>query len=323
MKVSELLEKRRENWNELEILCRQMANRRKKTLGADKIVRFAALYRGACADLALADSYQLPPNTVEYLHGLVAKAHNQLYRNKEQRFNRFMDLLLVKTPQKILNDQCVQFMFVLFWGLFIISGILAYNDTMWPSYAEDVLGEDHIRQMTASFENFGDFRWDQNALRTSNYIYHNASIGLYCFAYSTLIVPGVIWTCFNAVFLGGSFGVMFRPDAGEAGIHFRNFVTAHGPFELTAIVLSASAGLRIGVSWMFTRGYTRVSALVRAGKEAMPIAICAVVLFALAAFIEGFISPSTWLLWEVKASIALISSTLLTFYFVVLGYPRN
>jgi len=77
MKVAELLELRRRNWQQLEQLCSQMENQRKRTMGAPAVARFAALYRAACADLALADSYQLPPNTDQYLHRLVGRAHNQ------------------------------------------------------------------------------------------------------------------------------------------------------------------------------------------------------------------------------------------------------
>ena len=86
MKVAELLNLRRKNWQELEGLCARLANRRAATLRAEEVSRFAALYRAACADLALADAYQLPPNTVQYLHLLVGRAHNQLYRTRRFAF---------------------------------------------------------------------------------------------------------------------------------------------------------------------------------------------------------------------------------------------
>ena len=71
MKVAEFLTHRREHWQELEQLCLQFESRRIRTLGPAAVDRFASLYRAACADLALADSYQLPPNAVQYLHRLV------------------------------------------------------------------------------------------------------------------------------------------------------------------------------------------------------------------------------------------------------------
>ena len=133
MKVAELLETRRKNWQELERLCGQLQGRRKRDVMPDVIIRFADLYRGACADLALADAYQLPPNTVQYLHLLVGRAHNQLYRSRPFDLATWGNLLLHDVPQAIFKDRCVQLAFVLFWGVFILSALLAYNKEIWPS----------------------------------------------------------------------------------------------------------------------------------------------------------------------------------------------
>jgi uncharacterized membrane protein SpoIIM required for sporulation len=134
-------------------------------------------------------------------------------------------------------------------------------------------------------------------------------------------VPGLLVTMFNAISLGAAFGYMARPDV-EAGANFFEFVTAHGPFELTAIVLSAGAGLRLGLSWMMTGGLSRGSALRQAGRQVMPVVGAAMVMFFLAALIEGFLSPSA-APYPVKIGVALFSTTLLTIYFIVLGFPNS
>jgi uncharacterized membrane protein SpoIIM required for sporulation len=102
-------------------------------------------------------------------------------------------------------------------------------------------------------------------------------------------------------------------------------VTAHGPFELTAIILSAAAGLRLGISWLSTGGLTRTSSLIKAGRDTLPIALAATVMFVIAASIEGFISPTPeeYLPWWAKGLVAVVSCGALAFYFVVLGYPRS
>ena len=322
MKVADLLEQRRKQWQELERLCEQAQSRRKKKMGPEMVSRFAALYRSACADLALADSYQLPPNTVRYLHRLVGRAHNQLYRSREFNYGSWGQLLLVDAPQRIFSDRCVQICFCLFWGCFILSAFLAYSGNIWPSYAEDMLTQSQIDQMETMFSDPIDGRDPaQSFIMAGFYIQHNTSIGLKCFASGILVVPGLFITMFNASFLGAAFGYMARPDVVE-GVNFFHFVTAHGPFELTAIVLSAGAGLRIGVSWLFTGGLTRATSLQKTAQEAMPIMGAAIVLFFLAALIEGFLSPSSAPYW-LKATVAVLSSGLLTFYFIVLGFPRE
>ena len=152
------------------------------------------------------------------------------------------------------------------------------------------------------------------------YIRHNTSIGLQCFAFGLLFgVAGLFVTATNAAMLGASFGHM---AAGPHADNFYHFVTAHGPFELTAIVLSAAAGMKLGFSLIDTRGLTRTASLRRTAVEAMPTMGAAMVMFLLAALIEAFLSPSASPYW-VKASVAVLSGALLVVYFLVLGYPQE
>jgi len=83
-------------------------------------------------------------------------------------------------------------------------------------------------------------------------------------------------------------------------------------------VFSAAAGMRLGFSLVSTGGLSRLAALRQAANEAMPAMGVAVVLFCLAALIEGFLSPSS-APYAVKAAVAIISSLLLVFYVVGLG----
>lgn len=322
MKVAELLERRRKNWQELEGLCERLQGRQLRKMQPGELSRFAALYRAACADLALADAYQLPANTVQYLHRLVGRAHNQLYRTRRFDVAAWARTLLVDVPQSIFRDRCVQTAFILFWGVFILSAALAYSKTVWPHYAEQILTQEGIEKLEKDFQNPINGR-DPRAdfLMAGFYIQHNTGIGLECFAFGLLVLPGPWITLENACVLGASFGYMARPEVGE-GENFYHFVTAHGPFELTAIVLSAGAGLRLGLAWLVPGRLTRRSQLRRTAKEAMPLMGSAMCMFFFAAMIEAFISPSA-LPYAVKASVAVISSGLLMFYFVVLGFPRR
>ncbi len=76
------------------------------------------------------------------------------------------------------------------------------------------------------------------------------------------------------------------------------------------------------MAWLKTDGLTRIDSLQRAANEAMPLMGTAMLLFFLAALIEGFLSPSA-APYAVKAVVAVICSGLLMFYFVVLGYPQG
>lgn len=325
MKASKLIELRQPSWSRLEQLCEQFGNRSSNRVPAKRVSEFAALYRNACADLALAEASHLPPNTIEYLHQLVARAHNQLYRS--QKFDRYAwyERIFVDTPKLIFNDPYVHLAAVIFWGLFLLACWLSCDNQAWPGFAEQVVGETHLENMEDMYTGFDGRSFGQNSQMFGFYIFNNAGIGLQCFVMMLFVPAGMVTLCYNAIALGTTFGFMFRPEVAGAGANFKNFVTAHGPFELTAIVLAAGAGLKIGLSWLVARGVNRLDALMQNAREALPIAMCAVALFCMAAVIEGFISPTTEanLPWWVKGLVATGSSLMLMFYLIVLGYPRS
>lgn len=323
MKVAELLEARREQWQELDQLCVTLEKSRKRRIGASGLSRFAALYRAACADLALAESHQLPPNTVTYLHRLVGRAHNQLYRSSGFDFVGWRRELLTNIPQRMFTSPSLRLAFMIFWGLFLASWFLAAEMTFpwsdqapFPSFAEQVLRESGIEQLNNSFENWAEQPTSARVAMAGLYIQHNAGIGLQVFAWGLAFgVGGMFATGFNAVQLGAAFGYMMRSPHGD---NFFNFVTAHGPFELTAIVLSAAAGMHLGFGLINTKGLQRGDALRKSAREAMPTMGAALILFFLAALVEAFISPRI-MPYAIKAAVAVTSSGILMFYFVLLG----
>lgn len=322
MNIAKLLEERRLQWAELEGLCSELEiGGRAREKRAATVSRFATLYRSACADLALAGAYQLPPTTVAYLHRLVGRAHNQLYRSSGSSLARWTDIVLRQAPQRIFADPCVRVAGLLFFGLFTLSMLLAMNESVFPRFAQQVLGDEQMTTMEASFDEPLDASMEHYLVMSGFYIYNNTGIGLQCFAFGVLLVPCIIVLSYNAVVLGASFGYMAR-DSVAAGDNFFQFVTAHGPFELTAIALSAAAGLRMGLGLFATGGLRRIDSLRIGALRAVPIMAAAVVLFFLAAFTEGFISPSP-LPYVIKAGWAIMSSGLMMFYFVVLGFPRG
>ncbi|MDA0658491.1 MAG: stage II sporulation protein M [Planctomycetota bacterium] len=320
-KASRILERRQQDWSELASLCDSLESRQ-SSVKAHQRTRFALLYRGACADLALADRHQIPPRTVSYLHQLVSRAHNQLYRSRRFAYREWIQKLLHDVPFRVVHDRCVWISFALFWGLFLLSGYFAWNETIWPGFAQSILTDAMIDQIEESFSSpISADRAMANPFMASFYFKHNTGIGLQCFVGGALILPGLTIEASNAVQLGTIFGHMLRPDV-AARNNFVTFVTAHGPFELTAIVVAAGAGLRMGWGWIASQGMQRLASLRATAVQSMPIMGSAIVMFFLAGMIESFVSGSA-LPYRFKLAIACLSGLLLVIYFFVLGrYKR-
>jgi len=118
------------------------------------------------------------------------------------------------------------------------------------------------------------------------YIYNNISIAFRTFAGGVLAGIGSL---FFLALNGVSFGVV-AGHLVNAGFQdsFFPFVIAHGSFELTAIVISAQAGLLLGWSAFVTRGLSRSESFRRAAKPALTLIGGAAVMLVAAAVLEAF-----------------------------------
>lgn len=317
MKLADLIEQRTDDWKALEADIHWVdTQRRGRKLDPQRLADFARRYRAVCSDLAQATARRFPPETIRYLHQLVAAAHSQIYRAETFHFRDWGRTLFVSVPRRILRDPCTWIAMAGFWGLFLGSILAAWMD---PAFATHMVGTGVLTNMEQMYseppsEQSRDF--GANDAMAGFYVFNNAGIGLRCFAGGLLLGVGSLCVmAFNALMLGAIFGHMLNS---EQSANFIEFVTAHGPFELTAVVLSTAAGLRLGWSMIDTQGLTRGAALRKTAPQALEIALTATVLFVLAAFIEGYLSPSE-LPYSVKVSVAAISTLLLILYIVVLG----
>lgn len=282
-------------------------------VGAAEVVRLGELYRAACADLMLAEAYDLPRDTVSYLHALVGRAHNSLYRTRGFRFRDWASELLEVVPRRLRSDPFLRIASVIFWGLMLMAGCLAAGR---PGFAEKIVGAEQIVMMEEMYESPLTEMSREDAFMTGFYINHNAAIGLKCFAYGlTFGIMTLYELSFQAIVLGTIFGHMATTPSAA---HFYEFVTAHGPFELMAVVLAAAAGLRLGWGLIDTKGQRRLDSLAREAQASLPIAGASVCLFVLAAFVEGFISASPLPYWA-KAGVAVGSALLMVVYLVAGG----
>ncbi|CAN5908014.1 stage II sporulation protein M [soil metagenome] len=338
MRVADRLAKRERAWQELDVLLTRFDHRslRRRTRpgreivwieeGADplgpapsgkpgfaEVIRLGELYRSACADLMLAEAHDLPRDTVAYLHALVGRAHNALYRSRGFRFGNWASELLRTVPRQLRADPALRISIVLFYGTFLIFGLLA---AARPEIAATVAGESYLTMMEEMYAEPVDGLDRNDAAMTGFYILNNAGIGLRCFALGLSFGLGTIWTLFSSgMILGVTFGHMATTPYAEK---FYTFVTAHGPFELTAIVFAGAAGLRVG--WGVVKAVVRlhVDSLRQEAHQALPTAGAAVFLFLLAAFLEGFVSASP-IPYPFKAAIALFSAVLLVVYLALGG----
>jgi uncharacterized membrane protein SpoIIM required for sporulation len=317
MRVGDRLARREQDWRELQGLLFRLDGRGLRKVAPGEVIRLGELYRSACADLMLAEAHDLPRETVAFLHALVGRAHNAVYRTRGFRLSDWGRVIFEEVPRRLRSDPMLRVAALTFWGLFLLTAFLGAGR---PGFAARVVGEHQVEGMEQMYDKPLDGSETSvgrnDAAMAGFYILNNAGIGLRCYAWGLACGLGSLWMlASNAITIGAVFGHMATtPQAA----HFYTFVTAHGPFELTAIVFAGAAGLRLGSGLVITHGRSRLASLHHEAVASLPIAGVSVILFVLAAFLEGFVSASP-LPYPAKAAIALVCAGLLAFYLAFLG----
>jgi uncharacterized membrane protein SpoIIM required for sporulation len=318
MRVVDRLSQREASWRELDRLIDRFSRTHGPRPSPEDVLRLGELYRSVCTDLMLAEAHDLPRDTVAYLHGLVGRGHNALYRTQGFHLRDWSRVLFESAPQRLRSDPALRLSAAVFAGSFLICALMAAAQ---PAFARQVVGEAFLEQMDHMYSQPIEELQKQGAGRNDIfmagfYIQHNTSIGLQCFAWGIVFGLGSLYQLLsNGIVLGTVFGHM---AASPHAVNFFTFVTAHSSFELTAIVVAGAAGLRLGWGLIETRGQSRMASLRREAKRALPALSAAVVLFVLAAFVEGFISASG-LPYSAKAGVALVSAALILLYLTLGG----
>jgi uncharacterized membrane protein SpoIIM required for sporulation len=153
------------------------------------------------------------------------------------------------------------------------------------------------------------------------YIRNNITVAFQCFAGGLFAGLGsLFFLAFNGAHGGAIGGYLTERGLGPI---FYSFVVTHSAFEITAIILSGAAGLRIGHAVLAPKRQKRVQALVTAARESMLIVYGFTTMLLIAAAIEAFWSSASWLPHLVKYIVAGACWLMVTFYFMFQGRRAN
>jgi uncharacterized membrane protein SpoIIM required for sporulation len=156
------------------------------------------------------------------------------------------------------------------------------------------------------------------SLSSSAIARNNIGVALLGFAGGALAGLGSLYILIlNGFLLGAIFGVTLHYSM--AGQLFE-FVSAHGPLEITLIIVTAAAGLRMGRAIVEPSDEPRWKALASAGRDAQTILLGCLPWFVPLGIIEGFLSPSPSLAPVVKL---LLGISILTLFLLTCLRPLS
>jgi uncharacterized membrane protein SpoIIM required for sporulation len=310
-----------EDWAELESSLDRVFGRHGFGAGTGEPLagaRVVALYRRTCAHLALARARSYPSSLVDRLERLTSEAHQAIYQHRQIGFADVLQLLAVTFPRAVREHRgYVAAAAATFLVPALALGFLVYAR---PELILSVVSAD----IAASFDDM--YSPSAEAIgRTAStdwmmfgvYIRNNIGVAFQCFAGGLFAGLGSLF------FLGynGAFGGAIAGYLTERGLShtFYPFIATHSSFELTAIVLSGAAGLRLGHALLAPGRLTRRQALVDATRDSAVLLYGVTAMLLVAAAIEAFWSSAVWLPASVKYGVAAACWTAVLVYLLFQG----
>ena len=278
-----------------------------------------ARYRRLCQSLALAADRRYSPGLVDRLNRLALRGHHVLYQNRRRQSQRMWEFVVAGFPALVRREwRLVAAAAALFFGP--LAGLLAALQ-LFPDFVHYLLTPEQIASFHEMYDpaarRIGMREADTSLLMFGFYIWNNVRIGFQTFAGGLLAGVGSVWfLASNGVVIGAVAGYLTQIGYGQT---FWSFVAGHSSLELPAIVLSGSAGLRLGLAVIAPGNQSRRAALVAAARPAVRIMYGAALMFLAAAFVEAFWSPLTEVPYGVKIGAGIAGWIFLGMYFGLAG----
>ena len=301
MKAERTIALRRDRWTRLGALLERIHARGLPALAPAEVREFARLYRESAADLARLRTEGADADVLRYVERLVAGGHNALYRGEEgtsggRGAGGVLRFLLHGFPALVRRSTGP---FAAAAALWLAGALLAYAVAMLrPDVARDLCPQAYLdraesvaaRRIQEGHAVYVEMDGTFVPLWSSTVVANNVQATFVVFAFG---VTAGLGTAALLVLNGMLFGGVAAIFAGEgvAGV-FWAFTAAHGPVEIPAFLLAGAAGLRLGGALLRPGARTRRDALVHEALDAGRLLGGTTVMLALAAILEGAVSPS-------------------------------
>jgi uncharacterized membrane protein SpoIIM required for sporulation len=292
MTPGRFLEARRAAWDRLETLVTRARRGGLRGLTEAELHDLTRLYPAAAVDVARARLLQVDPQAQQRMNQLAIAAHGLLYRRTSTRslpalwrffrwdyprlFRRLWPCMVLATAIFLVG----------LLGAYVAARLAPANAYLFVPMGLDVTNPGQVTGEDISER----FRQMSHPPMAAAIVSNNISVAFNVFA---LGITAGVGTCYlllmNAMMLGG-----FAAHFTNHGLSYPlwSFLAPHGVLEIFAILVAAAAGLRLGFSLAVPGARTRSASLRLGARDAVLLVLGTIPMFAVAAFLEGFITPS-------------------------------
>jgi uncharacterized membrane protein SpoIIM required for sporulation len=245
-------------------------------------------YRATAADLALARRRFPGHAVVARLEQLVARSRPVVYNTPASRTG-VIDFFTTRYWQRVRERKGMLLISFLCLAVpTVLAGYWAWRD---PGPASGLVPGQYqsVTQPKTPGQSLG-LTVDEETAMASQIFTNNITVTFVAFAGGLLLGVGTLWVLLqNGVMLGVVGGLAIGAGNGRP---FFELVTAHGVLELSCIIVSGLAGLRIAAAVIDPGPRARMDALRVEARAAVEIIIGTIPWLVLAGLVEGFLTPA-------------------------------
>lgn len=280
----------------------------------------AEAYTDVTTDLAFAQTHYPQSRIARYLNNLAAALHNEIYRNKRERWSRLLSFWTQEMPATIWQSRRhLLLSFVIFMAS---AGVGVVSQILDPDFSRLIMGDAYV-EMTldniAAGEPMDVYASTPESMMFGMITLNNIYVSFLVFAMGLFTSIGTGFQLFRNGVMVGAFQTFFA----QQGLLWESSLAIwlHGTMEISSIIVAGAAGIVMGNSWLFPGTYSRLTSFRMGARQGLKIVVGTVPLFCIAGFIESFLTRHTHYGDSWRIAIILLSAAFIVYYFIIL--PRK
>ena len=313
--IAAFVSRRRADW---EALSGLLAKLDAGALQLEDVEALDRLYRRAAADLARAQRDYQGTSVQRSLNQLCARAYARIYRTPRDRGAALRRFYRQELPALVRAER----RYVLASAALLLGGVAvgALAVGVAPPGAEGLVPE-VVRQSVDSGRMWTDvLSLSPPEAAASRIATNNLAVVAATFAGGLLFGLGTVAALvFNGVLLGAVGAYCARH--GMLG-RLLEFIAAHGPVELSVIVLAGAAGLMVADALLDPGDLPRRARLQERGRRGAALVLGCAPFLALIGLVEGYVSPAAFLPGPLKLAAGAALGAALWGYLLLGGAGR-
>lgn len=240
-------------------------------------------------DLSYARTFYPRSKITSYLNRLALKIHQEIYKNKKEKTNRFKLLATQEVP--LILKESRPFL-LLSLSIFVISIILGVVSALTDdSFIRLILPSEYINMTLNNIQKgdpMGVYGESSQLPMFIRITFNNVFVSFQAFLLGMFTHIGTSYALVSNGIMVGSFVTFF---------YQKNLLTTsvftimiHGALELSAITIAGAAGFILSSSFLFPGTYSRMHSFKNGAKKGTKLMVMLIPIFIVAGFIESFIT---------------------------------